>query len=190
MARAGLDRELLVRAAAEIADAEGLESVTLASLAAKLRVRTPSLYNHVQGLPGLRQGLAVFGLTELGERLGKAVMGRSGDDALREAGFAYLLFARTRPGLYEAAMSAPDWEDPAYTAASREVLDILLRVLTYYRLEEHEAYHVVRGFRSLAHGFVALEARQNFRMPLDKDESFGKLLDIFISGLHSTFRQS
>ena len=47
MARAGLDGDAVVAAAAVLADAEGLEAVTLARLAADAGVRPPSLYAHV-----------------------------------------------------------------------------------------------------------------------------------------------
>ena len=70
--RAGLSREAVVQAAAALADEEGLEEVTLAELASRLGVRTPSLYNHVAGLEGLRRELALLGTRELGRRLGRA----------------------------------------------------------------------------------------------------------------------
>ncbi|NUR84168.1 MAG: GntR family transcriptional regulator, partial [Nonomuraea sp.] len=49
--RAGLDpdRERVVRAAIEIADAEGLEALGMRGLAAKLGVATMTLYRHVAG---------------------------------------------------------------------------------------------------------------------------------------------
>ena len=50
---AGLDPERVVDAAAAIADAEGLDAVTLARVAGGLGVRAPSLYNHVDGRGGL-----------------------------------------------------------------------------------------------------------------------------------------
>ncbi|MGI8712393.1 MAG: TetR family transcriptional regulator, partial [Solirubrobacteraceae bacterium] len=54
MPRAGLDAEAVVTAAARLADAEGLECLTLARLAQRLGVRSPSLYAHVDGLEELR----------------------------------------------------------------------------------------------------------------------------------------
>jgi len=63
--RVGLNREAVVEAAASFADEEGLEGVTLAELAARLGVRTPSFYNHVAGLEGLRRELALLGIREL-----------------------------------------------------------------------------------------------------------------------------
>ena len=53
MPRAGLDSEIVTEAAAAIVNAEGLAGLTLARLAATLRVAPPSLYKHVGGLEDL-----------------------------------------------------------------------------------------------------------------------------------------
>ena len=53
--RAGVDRARVVEVAAKLADEVGLEALTLAQVAARLNVKLPSLYNHVDGLPGLRR---------------------------------------------------------------------------------------------------------------------------------------
>jgi len=50
----------VVEEAARIADAEGLAEVTLARVAESLGVRAPSLYNHVEGLPGMLRLLTIF----------------------------------------------------------------------------------------------------------------------------------
>ena len=52
----------IVETAAEIADANGVQEVTLASLAQTLGVRSPSLYNHVKGLQDVRKNLGIYGI--------------------------------------------------------------------------------------------------------------------------------
>ena len=44
--RAGLDKAMVVQAAADLANAEGVDALSLGRLAERLGVRTPSLYNH------------------------------------------------------------------------------------------------------------------------------------------------
>ena len=73
MPRAGLDSDAVVAAAAALADAEGLERLTLARLAQQLGVRSPSLYAHVDGLEDLRTRLAIRGARQL---RGRAAGGR------------------------------------------------------------------------------------------------------------------
>lgn len=56
--RIGLTLPKIVETAVEIADANGIQEVTLASLAQRLGIRSPSLYNHVKGLQDVRNILA------------------------------------------------------------------------------------------------------------------------------------
>jgi AcrR family transcriptional regulator len=184
--RAGLSREAVVEAAAALADEEGLEGVTLAELASRLGVRTPSLYNHVAGLEGLRRELALLGTRELGRRLGRGAVGKTTDEAIFAMGRAYRDFVKERPGLYAATVrsyriSAP--EDPELAAAEGEALEVVLAVLASYGLSSEEAVHAARGLRSVAHGFATLEVSGGFGIPLDLDESFRRLLRAFTAGL-------
>jgi AcrR family transcriptional regulator len=177
----------VVQAAAALADAEGYEAVTLARLATELGVRPPSLYNHVEGLEGLRRELALCGLRELGRRLSRATVGKSGDAALTALADAYRRFAHERPGLYPATLRAPDPDDTAVNAAAEEVLAVILAVLAGYGLQGADALHATRGLRSQLHGFVALEVAGGFGLPLDLDESYRRLVASYIAGLRATY---
>jgi len=183
--RAGpsLDRTAVIAAAAELADREGLGGVTLATVAVRLGVQTPSLYNHVAGLPGLRRELALLGLRELGQRMGRAAVGKAGASALEAIAHAYRGYAHEHPGVYVAAQQVPANGDAAWEAAGAEVVGIVLAVLAGYDLEGDDALHATRGLRSLLHGFVSLETGGGFGLPLDLDESFRRLLQVFMAGL-------
>lgn len=181
--RAGLDRAAVVDAAATLADAAGGREVTLADLAAHLGVRTPSLYNHITGQEGLRRELALLGVRELGARLGRAAIGKAGDDAVLALARAYRTFARERPGVYATTLRAPAPDDEALRAASEEVLAVLRAVLESYGLRDESAVHAIRGLRSLLHGFVSLELAGGFGLPVDVDESFVRLVRVFVGGL-------
>ena len=98
MPRRGLDRAQVVETAGEIADAEGLEAVTLARVAAALGVRSPSLYNHVAGRDGLLRGLAAQSTRELAAALRRAATGRAGADAIVAVAAAQRAYALRAPG--------------------------------------------------------------------------------------------
>jgi AcrR family transcriptional regulator len=186
--RPGLTRETVVEAAASLADEEGLDDFTLAQLASRLGVRTPSLYNHVVGLEGLRRELALLGLRELGRRIGRAAMGKTTDEATFAVARAYRDFVRERPGLYAATVPSSRLaypEDPDFQAAEREAFEAVLAVLASYGLCGEEALHAARGLRSVVHGFATLEVAGGFGIPLDLDESFGRLLHAFVAGLRT-----
>jgi len=190
MPRAGLDQQIVLQAAAEIVDQHGWETLTLALLAQKLGIRTPSLYNHVNGLPGLRHKLAIYGMQQLKEALTNAAIGQSKDTAIRVMSEAYLAFARQHPGLYEATQRVQDWQDTEISQAASAVIEPVIRVLHAYGLKGDAAIHTVRGFRSLLHGFASIEQQGGFGMALDLDDSFRMLVDIFISGIHSLYTRA
>lgn len=187
-ARTGLDLTTILQAATEIADAQGLEEVTLAALAKKVGVRSPSLYNHVEGLPGLRSKLTLHGLEKLKERMTQAAIGRSGDDAIRAIALAYVSFARAHPGLYTATLSAPDPNEPQLQQAAEEIVSLTLRVIQHYGLEHHKALHAVRVFRSLLHGFASLEQHNGFGLPLNIETTLEILIETLLGGIHSLQR--
>jgi len=178
--RVGLDRQTVIQAAADLADASGLEEVTLATLAARLGIRSPTLYHYVNGLDGLRRELALLGTRELARTLGQAVMGRSGAEAIEALALAYRAFAHAHPGLYTAGLRAADPEDIALLEAQAEVVEIALRVLTATQPGREEAIHTVRILRSMLHGFIALETNGGFGLPQDIDETFRRLVLLMI----------
>lgn len=186
MARSvGLTRERVVSVAAELADTRGLDQLALARVAARLGVRIPSLYNHVDGLAGLRRELALLGVRRLTDQLSRAAIGRAGDEAVVAIAGAYRAFVLAHPGLYAATIHAPDPDDAELHAASRATIEVVVAVLAHFRLGDEGTIHAVRGLRALVHGFATLEAAGGFGLPLDRDESFARLVRAFIAGLHT-----
>ena len=183
MPRMGLDAERVVDAAAGIADAEGLEAVTLARVAGELGVRAPSLYNHVDGRDDVLRAIAVRGVRELTSALRQAAVGRSSADALTAAARAYRAYARAHPGRYAATVAAPTRGDEEHRAAASEAVDVMLAVMRGWDLQGDDAIHAVRAFRSAVHGFVAIEAADGFGMAVDVDASFDRLVATLVEGL-------
>jgi AcrR family transcriptional regulator len=181
--RSGLTKDAVVEAAARLADAEGLEQLTLAKLAAGLGVRPPSLFNHVAGLPELRRQLQLRGLREMTARAGRAAVGRAGNDAVVAASVALREFAREHPGLYAASLPAASTEDPELTAAAEEFVGIFFDVVRQYGFDGTEAVHAVRGLFSTVHGFIMLERAGTFGMPIAVDESFLWLMETYVGSL-------
>ncbi len=178
-----LNRAAVVQAAAALIDTIGLEQVTMADLAERLQIRTPSLYNHIDGMTGLRRDLALLGLHELGTRMGQVVMGKAGDDAIFALAHAYRAFAKEHPGLYAAAQRAPGADDAELQKAAQRVIDILLNVLSAYNLQTDDALHAIRLFRSTIHGFTSLEIAGGFGLPLELDETFRRLIFMFLASV-------
>lgn len=184
--RTRLNRNAVVRAAADLLNEEGIEALTLSRLAGRLGVRPPSLYNHIDGLPDLYRRLAMLNARDLGECLAGAAVGRSGPRALTALAEAYRTYIKEHPGVYLAGLRASRNLDPVdeeLKAAEDRAVRVVLAVIASFGLQGEEALHAVRGLRSLVHGFATLEIAGGFGLPLNCDESFRRLVEIYISGL-------
>lgn len=182
--KVALDKNTIMIAAAELANKHGSEYITLAMLAKKLNIKPPSLYNHFDGLPGIKREMAIFSLEKLFNSLANEAEGKpQGDEAVLALSRAYLTFAKTNPGLYEFALSAPDPADEQVHASGKKIVELVVSAIRPFVLSEEEAVHAVRGLRSLMHGFASLEHKGGFGMPLDLDESYKLAVTAFITGL-------
>jgi len=181
--RMGLNKAKVVEAAAELVDEEGLEQLTPGRLAERLNVKTPSLYNHIAGLPGLKHDLALYCLRDLYDRATRATIGRSGPDAVLALADAFRAYAKQTPGRYALTSQAPPPGDPEVQEAAGQVVEVVLVVLAPFKLGEEDAIHAIRGLRSIVQGFISLEVAGGFGIPIDTEASFHWLIHLYIDGL-------
>jgi AcrR family transcriptional regulator len=161
MARVGLSAERLALAGAELADEVGFEQVTLSALARRFDVKVASLYSHLKSSHELKTRIALLALEELADRVGEAVAGRAGRDALAAFADAYRDYAHQHPGRYDAARFRLDPETAADSAGVRHA-QMTRALLRAYDLDEPDQTHAVRMLGSVFHGFVSLEAAGGF----------------------------
>jgi len=184
MPRAGLTSERVVRAGADLADEVGFESVTVSALARGLDVKVASLYSHIDGSSGLREGIARLALDELADLAAEAIAGRSGKDALVGFASTYRTYARRHPGRYAATRLRLAPDSPA-VAAGRRHATLTRAILRGYELDEADAVHAVRLIGSTIHGFTDLELSGSFDHSAPSSEaSWVRALD----ALHTTLR--
>lgn len=183
--RVGVSREQLAAVAAQLADEGGLDQLTLARVAGRLQIRVPSIYNHVDGLPGLRRELAILGQRQILEKASRAAIGKPAGEAVLAVAQVFRCYALEHPGLYAASQHAPAIDDLQAQDLTREIVAVVLAVLAPFQLAETEAIHAVRGLRSLIHGFVMLEQAGGFGLPVDCEASFRFLVETFLAGLYS-----
>lgn len=187
--KAGISRENVVAVAAEIADRDGIEAATLSAVARKLGIKTPSLYSHVDGVDGLRRQLAIMGSKILLDGFRAVVERSSGADALREIARVDRRFALEHPGLYASFLPAPGPEDdPELYEEMAAPVFVVASILLDMGIPTGEAIHLVRALRSMLHGFLDLEAKAGFGMPVDIDTSFEESVELIVRGIESAAR--
>ena len=188
--RRPLDAERVISVAAEIADADGLDKLTLTRVADALGVRQPALYRHVDGYDDLVRSLSLRGREVLAQRLADAAVGRSGDDAVAAVGHAWRKMVRDHPGIYAATDRYPCAGDTELEAAVERVLGVLGQVLRGYDLTDADRVHAARTLRSAFHGFSHLESGDGHPLPHDPEDTFDHLVQLLCAGVHRLSRNA
>ncbi|MFD4671304.1 TetR/AcrR family transcriptional regulator [Lentzea sp. NPDC058450] len=180
--RPRLSTAKVVDAALELVDEQGVEALTLAAVAAKTGVATPSLYKHVASLGELRGHVGVRVLEEMAERFTGAVIGRAGDDAVAALMHAYRAYVRERPKRY-GAMPVDPLHDELQRDAGMKLMEVMFAALRSYGLEGSQAIHAARRLRVIVHGFASIESGGGFGLPEGLDETYDQLVRMYLDDL-------
>lgn len=182
MATRSLTRDVIVGTAVDLVDDRGRYDIGISAVADELGVQPSALYHHVEHVGALRAAVAAVAVDRLAETLRDAAVGRGGADAVRPIADAYRTFAHEHPGLYAFTVAIATG-DPARSAASRRVIEVLRQVLEGWGASGDDAVHGARVLRSALHGFVTLEFAGDFVLDQDPDESFDHLVGMLVERL-------
>ena len=184
MPRANLDKRKILEAAGALANEISIKKLNLKQLAQKLNIQPPSLYNHVQSLDHLRFDLMVYGWEQAGERIAEALIGISGDEAIRRACEVFYDYAEENPGIFEAMAYYNRDADKLKGGAPDRLTDILFKLCRARNIAKQDAVHILRIFRSYIEGFALLAHHGAFPQDGSARESFNYGVDFLIAGLH------
>lgn len=182
MARKGLNKEKIVDEALAMIQEEGFERFSLHRLAARLGVKTASLYNHIDNIDQIGIALGEHSIRQLRAQMDEAT-GQITDapDRLMQIAIAYRDFAHESPELYKIVLNLPALHGKALI---RTILDPMQTALKPFIADEQERIAVLRSFRSMIHGFVSLEALGYFENPSASIEySYKNMISNFIKSI-------
>ena len=185
MARAGLTREKVVSAAAQLADSAGFEAVNPTTLARQFDVKVASLYAHIENAHDLRTQVALLALDRIAGQAAEAIAGRSGKDALVALANVHRDFAGAHPGLF-AASRYPLAPEVAAASGGVRLAQMMRAVLRSYALDEDDQTHAIRLLGSVFLGFTTLELAGSFShsMP-EAQHSWARTLEALDAVLQS-----
>ena len=183
MPRSGIGKDDIVRVASVLTDEVGIDHITLKEISKRLDIQSPSLYNHIGGLTELKEMVSLYVMELLREHMVRSAIGRTGVDALKEMGYAFIRFAREHTGMYETIQ----WMNIAGNVQNgslfSEVIQLVYDIARDLGVDELEASHIIRTVRSLAHGFASVEGHKGFSHPSSVESSYAYALDMFFLGI-------
>jgi AcrR family transcriptional regulator len=183
MQKRNLTKEKIIQVTFSLADDIGFNQVTFPKIAEKLGIKYPSLYNHFTNMNNLKIEMTVYLLNELNLKLMQRLIGKSGEDAIREFAHVYKDFAFENKTAYGLFMSIPSTENTDLFRLAKETTSIIRRLLEFYIKDEILLVHKSRALRSLLHGFVSLYSFGYFHGEVSLEDSFKSMIDDFISSL-------
>ncbi|MCI7768643.1 MAG: WHG domain-containing protein [Oscillospiraceae bacterium] len=186
MAKMGLDKAAVIERAALLANENGLESVTIKELADSLKVRSPSLYNHIASLDELKKELMLFGWRQAEERLVSSARGMEGYDAIRRMCREFYAYATENKGVFSAMLWYNKYTDESSMSATSGLFSAIYESMESIGISRERAEHLIRTLRGFLEGYSLLVNNGAFGHPANIDESFEISLDILIEGIKET----
>jgi AcrR family transcriptional regulator len=163
---APVDRATLVAVAADLADRDGWDALTVSDVAKQMGRHPSSMYSHVQSLEDLRCGIAVLAMGELAERVWRAVLGKVGADALLAIAQEYADFAVRHPGR-TASLSGVSPDAPGYAEQAARLHEPVQATLRSFGLTDRQTEVAHRVFGATIDGFVRTAPGQDIGPAVD-----------------------
>jgi len=178
----GITHGDVVATGLDVIDSGGVDSLSLKAVADRLGVRPPSLYAHVDGLPGLRRDLAHTTTVAFGEVLRDSVLGRSGADAVRSFASAYRTWATSFPGRYDMTLLPIGVDDVERRAGARLALGAIQAVIRGFGIDDAASVRAGRSLRASMDGFCRLQ-NLDLMGRGDHDADFDFLVELLVDGI-------
>ena len=183
MARAGLDKALVVEKAAQLANEVGLDHIQLKLLAESLNIQPPSLYNHIKGLDDLHRELMLYGWRHMEERMVEAAKVASGYAAWEASCQAFYTYATENPGVFSAMLWYNKYRDDEAQKVTERLFSTLFQITATLGISEENCNHLIRTFRAFLEGFCLLVNNHSFGHALPVEDSFDLSLKVLIAGM-------
>lgn len=183
MARRKLDKKTLIAAAAELANEKGVDELSLKDLAERLKIRSPSLYNHISGLDELKREIMLYGWEQLGDAVMNAAENYSGYDAIKAMCRAFYRYAAENKGVFGAMLWYNKYADESSMSATAPLFSQLYKTFGTVGISKEMSEHLIRTLRGFLEGFSLLVNNGAFGHPADINESFELSLDVLVEGM-------
>ena len=173
-----ISRERIIETAANLSNKAGLENLSLKMIAEELKIKSPSLYNHVSSLDDIKKQLMLYGWKQIEKLTIEAAVGVTGYEALKNMCYAFYDYAINNKGIFTAMLWYNKYESIEKENATRKLFEMIFKVMKTVNIN-----HIIRTLRSFLEGFSLLVNNNAFGNPVSIKESFDLSLEIIINGI-------
>lgn len=185
--RSQFTKEIILKAALEVIDESGINELSINSLARKLEIQPPSMYNHFESLEDLRIQVSVEVHKKVTTWIKKAVEGKESKKAVLAMAISWRDYAIKYPGRYKLSSTFPSQESEEWQTVFIGLRDFTTEIIkSAYVISDADIRSAARAIRSLIHGFVMFELTSGWSQVIEADKSFKKSIGLLMKGLELT----
>lgn len=173
----------VVDAALAVADADGLDAVSLARVARDLDCHVTSLYSHVKSVDDLRLQMVIAIQADLAQRVWQAALGRAGGPGLTQIAHVYREFGTAHPARARLLFLMSGSRDDDFVAGAKVLAEPIRATLAGLGLDEERARYAHRAFTAAVRGFSLAEAQGAYGP--EADETFHQIVGLFVTAIES-----
>ena len=177
------DRETIIKTARTLIERGGLDNLSLGSVAAKLGIKAPSLYRHIESKGALLYAVIEDTYQDLFKAYEDAIANASDNPEEQLVSLARTQheFAHANPNAY---MLAYEVKDPEVRADPNMLLQqaIILQKIMAKISGEEKSLTALRGLLAIGHGFIILELNGQFQRGGDLSLTFEEIVKAYLQG--------
>ena len=136
----------IIEVAIEIINQEGFANLSLKKVAKKLKIKSPSLYNHISNLEDLKNKISLYGWKLLEEKMLLSIVGESGYEAIKCMAYAFYDYATENKGIFEAMLWYNKYMTEEGNQVTHNTFDILFKILRKQNLSDETINHFIRNY--------------------------------------------
>ena len=180
-----LGRKDVVAAGLACIQEEGPEALNVNRVAQRLGIRTPSLYNHVDGADDLRQAVVLEVLDRSAVDIVFTDEERADPRAfIRALAMGLRRFAMSNANLYLFMMAAPvKWDSQPFSPHWGRTMDAFGASVHGFGFQGPDLLHATRFVLATIQGFIRLELRGSMAEHADEDSSFAWAMEAILAAL-------
>ena len=168
----------IIAKAAKLLEKEGQHGLSLHKLARSLKIKTPSLYNHISGYDDLMEELSIYGMNILKDKWNQEEL------EIETLMDLFLEFAQEYPELCKLTQSPPIKVSIKWNQQADSVAAIPIKLVGELSKNKDEVVHKVRFLRSFLYGFSDLLSEEGFQKEQSLKETYAfskkRVLEVII----------
>lgn len=152
--------------------------LSIAGIAKKVGVKSPSIYHYFSGLEGLRNELSMKATIEFAEVLAESLVSVPQEQKVRVFFETYRAFSKENPFKFECVQFGIASQNKELLQKAYKIVQLATEASDLKTPDRslEEIIHKVRIIRCLLNGFIDLESNGGFQLEQSSDETFEYLI--------------